>query len=91
MVIFLYNPYIFVWIQHNCLANMVFALDSGNSVIMSLWCNIIVFYEIHLLFQSVSLFTTEVLILPIFKHYQIKYWFLTHAKINARVSIGRDS
>ena len=26
MVIFLYNLDIFVWIQHSCLANMVFAL-----------------------------------------------------------------
>ena len=32
MVIFLYNLYIFVWIQHCCLANMVFAVAANNSV-----------------------------------------------------------
>ena len=30
--------YIFVWIQHGCLANMVFALGPSNSVIKRLWC-----------------------------------------------------
>ena len=38
MIIFLYDPYIFVWIQHGCLANMVFALNPNNSVIKRLWC-----------------------------------------------------
>ena len=33
MVIFLYNLYIFLWIQHCCLAKTVFALDPINSVI----------------------------------------------------------
>ena len=33
MVIFLYNLYIFVWIQHNCLPNMISALDPSNYVI----------------------------------------------------------
>ena len=33
MVIFLYNLYIFVWIQQGCFANTVFALDSSNIVI----------------------------------------------------------
>ena len=37
MVIFLYNLYIFVWIQHGCLANMVFAFDPSNSVKKRLW------------------------------------------------------
>ena len=36
MIIFLYNLYI-VWIWHDCLANMVFALDLSNSVIRRLW------------------------------------------------------
>ena len=36
MVIFLYNPYIFVWLHHISLANMVFALDPSNSVIKRL-------------------------------------------------------
>ena len=31
--IFLRNPYSFVWIQHNCLTIMVFALNLSNSVI----------------------------------------------------------
>ena len=35
MVIFLYNLYIFVWIQQGCLAIMGFALNPGNSVIKS--------------------------------------------------------
>ena len=34
----LYNQYIFVWIQHGCLANMGFALDPSNSVIKRLLC-----------------------------------------------------
>ena len=38
MVIFLYNLYIFVWIQHGCLANIVFVLDPSNSVIKRLLC-----------------------------------------------------
>ena len=38
MVIFLYNLYMFVWIQHACLANTVFALDPSNSVVKRLWC-----------------------------------------------------
>ena len=37
MVIFLYNQYIFVWIQHGLVANMAFALDLSSSVIKSLW------------------------------------------------------
>ena len=40
MVIFLYNLYIFVWIQHGCLTNMVYAMDPNNSVIKRLWCMI---------------------------------------------------
>ena len=38
---FLYNLYIFVWIQCSCLANKVFCLDPSNldsSVIKRLWC-----------------------------------------------------
>ena len=38
MVIFLYNLYIFVWIQHGCIANTIYALDPNNSVIKRLWC-----------------------------------------------------
>ena len=30
LTFFLYNLYIFVWIQHSCLANTVFALDPSN-------------------------------------------------------------
>ena len=33
MVIFLYNLYIFVWIQYSCLANMDFAWYLSDSVI----------------------------------------------------------
>ena len=33
MVIFPYNLYIFVWIQHGFLANMVFALVCNNSFV----------------------------------------------------------
>ena len=43
-VIFPYNPYIFVLIQHSCFANMDFALDPSNSVIKRLWCTITNFY-----------------------------------------------
>ena len=32
MVIFLYNLYIFVWLQHSCLANTILALDLNNTV-----------------------------------------------------------
>ena len=35
---FLYNVFVFVLIQHGCLANIVFALDPSNSVIKRLWC-----------------------------------------------------
>ena len=38
MVIFLYNLYIFVWIQYGCKTNIVYALDHNNSVIKRLWC-----------------------------------------------------
>ena len=38
MVIFLYNLFIFVWTQHDCLANMVFTWDPSKSVIKKLWC-----------------------------------------------------
>ena len=37
MVIFLYNQYIFAWIQHISLANTVFALDPSINVINRLW------------------------------------------------------
>ena len=37
MVIILYKLYIFVWIKHGCLANMVFALEHRDSVIKRLW------------------------------------------------------
>ena len=36
MVIFLYNLYIFIWIQHGCLVKMAFALDPSN-------CGVIIF------------------------------------------------
>ena len=39
MVIFLYNLYIFVWIQHICVANMVWPFDPSNSVIRRLLCS----------------------------------------------------
>ena len=40
MIIFQYNVSIFfVWIQHGCLANKTFALDSSSSVIKRLGCN----------------------------------------------------
>ena len=42
MVIFQYNLYIFVWIQHGCLTNRVYAMDPNNSVIKRLWCTCIV-------------------------------------------------
>ena len=32
MVIFQYNLYIFVWIWHSCLTNMVYVIDPNNSV-----------------------------------------------------------
>ena len=38
MVIFLYNLFTFVWIQHSYLAKMVFALDPSNSATKRLWC-----------------------------------------------------
>ena len=34
----IYTRYIFVWIQHSCLANRVFAWDSSNSDIRRLSC-----------------------------------------------------
>ena len=37
MVIFLYHLYICVWLQHSCLAEMLFALDTSNNVKMRLW------------------------------------------------------
>ena len=40
MVIFQYNLYIFVWIQHGCLNNTVYAMDRNNSVIKKLWCTL---------------------------------------------------
>ena len=36
-VIFQYNVYIFVLIQHSCLTNTVYAMDTKNSVIKRLW------------------------------------------------------
>ena len=38
MVIFQYNLYIFVWIEHGCLTNTVYAMDPNTSVIKRLWC-----------------------------------------------------
>ena len=38
MVIFQYNLYIFVWLEHGCLTSTVYALDPNNSVIKRLWC-----------------------------------------------------
>ena len=38
MVIFLYNLYIYISIQHGCSANMVLALDFSYSVIKRLSC-----------------------------------------------------
>ena len=48
MAIFLHNLYIFVWIKHDCFANMVFALDLSNSVMMLLF-----FLSFSLFFFSV--------------------------------------
>ena len=38
MVIFLYNLNTFIWIQHSCLANMIYAMDLISSVIKRWWC-----------------------------------------------------
>ena len=38
MVIWLYNSYIFVWIQNVCLVNTIFYFDPSNGVIKRLWC-----------------------------------------------------
>ena len=46
MVIFQYNIYIFVWILHGCLTNMVYAMDPNNSVIKRLWCNFITVFDL---------------------------------------------
>ena len=39
LVIFLYNLYIFVWLQHSSLANTVFALDPRKVVVLFIWEN----------------------------------------------------
>ena len=39
MVTFVYNLYIFVWIQYGCNTNMGFAFDPSNSTIKRLWCS----------------------------------------------------
>ena len=41
MVIFQYHLYIFVWILHGCLTNMVYAMDPNSSVIKRLWCTVL--------------------------------------------------
>ena len=49
MVIFGYNLYIFDWIQHDCLANTVFAVDSGNIVIKRLLLFMVIFlYDLYI-------------------------------------------
>ena len=45
MVIFQYNLYIFVWIQHGCLTSTIFAMDPNNSVIKRLRCTYVVHEE----------------------------------------------
>ena len=40
MVIFLYNLYIFIWIQYGCLAYTVFTLDPISRVLKGLWCTL---------------------------------------------------
>ena len=56
MVIFLYNLYIFVWIEHDCLAYTVFALDLSNCVIKKFWCNnIILLLHKNMLWYSLEL------------------------------------
>ena len=50
MITFLYNLYIFVWIQQDSLANMVFALDPSGSVIIKLWCSNIQKTELSFIF-----------------------------------------
>ena len=46
MVIFLYHLYIFVWIQHGCLANTVYALEYSNTVMKRLLC-ICLYLNLH--------------------------------------------
>ena len=57
MVIFLYNLYIFVGIQHACLANAGFGFDPSNNVIKRLWCifMMIIIIIIIIIFQMVNL------------------------------------
>ena len=38
MVIFQYNLYIFVRVEHGCLTNTVYDMDPNNSAIKRLWC-----------------------------------------------------
>ena len=45
MVIFLYNLYIFGWMQHCCLANEVSAVDPSNSVIKSCGVGVLVLHD----------------------------------------------
>ena len=38
MVVYLYNLYIFVWIQTGCLDDKVFTLEPSSRVKKRLWC-----------------------------------------------------
>ena len=44
MVTFLYNLYIFIWIQHGCFF-LLLAFDPSNSVIKRLWCTFLWRYK----------------------------------------------
>ena len=52
MVNFLYNLYIFVWIQHSCSANTVFTSDPSYSAIKMLECMFLsrLYISFHMVF-----------------------------------------
>ena len=52
MVIFQYNIYIFVQIQHGRLTNTVYAMDPHKSVIKRLWC-IYAYYTFDIIWKDV--------------------------------------
>ena len=88
MVIFLYNLYIFVWIQHGYLSNTFFALDPGSSVIKRLWYNQLVCWFIcwliflcsfsemknivQVIFQFICLFCTRQVIFNLEAYFSLQ-------------------
>ena len=81
MVIFQYNLYIFVWIQHGCLTNTVYAMDPNNSVIKRLWCVYIYIYIYIYIYVFIVIFFNPFTSSGLCYHNSLE-WYISNSRVS---------